>query len=215
LPPGEREADEVSLLQLQSGLAELGRWIDTALLVVCGVLLCVIVGIVFFEVMIRYVFNAPTAWTEETAEFMLVWYGLLTAAVGAHKGMHFSIRLAVARFNPRARWIIRQGISVAIIVFLLALLKQGIGFLEVVADQVAMGTGVNMRVPWAGIPVGVGAILAMYLLDIADAALSLWTGRQFSVREAREKEIYDTLRGATVPAMPEEGLSAIPKDDRQ
>jgi TRAP-type C4-dicarboxylate transport system permease small subunit len=194
----------MKLLRIQYWLAEFGRWIDAALVVACGVLLCVIVAVVFFEVMIRYVFDAPTAWTEETAEFVLVWYALLSAAVGAHKGMHFAIRFAVARFGPRTRWIIRQAMSVTVIIFLSVLLKLGTGYLDVVADQVAMGTGLNMRVPWAGIPVGIGAILAMYLLDVADAVLSIWTGQHFSVREAREKEIYDSLRGATVPTAPTE-----------
>ena len=52
------------LLQIQHGIAELGRWIDTGLIVVCGVLLCLMAAVVFFEVMIRYALSSPTGWTE-------------------------------------------------------------------------------------------------------------------------------------------------------
>src|SRR5258707_15700591 len=97
------------LLQVQCWLAELGRWIENALIVVCGLLLCVMASSVFFEVLIRYVIHAPTAWTEEVAQFILVWYGLLAAAVGARKGVHFAIRGGGIRFNERTRRIIRQG----------------------------------------------------------------------------------------------------------
>jgi hypothetical protein len=59
-----------------------------------------------------------------------------------------------------------------------------------------------MRFPWAGIPAGVGAILTMYLLDLADAVLSVFTGQRFSIKEAREDEIHRTLRGHAVPPPP-------------
>jgi TRAP-type C4-dicarboxylate transport system permease small subunit len=187
------------LVRIQRCLAELGRWIETALVVICGLLLCVMASCVFFEVLIRYVIHAPTAWTEEVAQFILVWYGLLAAAVGARKGVHFSIRWGVARFRPRTRWMIRQFVNIGIIIFLSVLLKMGVDYLDIVANQISTGAEINMRFPWAGIPVGVGTILVIYVLEVVDAALSVWTGRTFSVKEAREEEIYRVLRGETPP----------------
>src|SRR3984957_1150073 len=118
----------MKLVHVQFYLAELGRWFETALIVVCGILLCIMASSVFFEVLIRYVINAPTAWTEEVAEFILVWYGLLAAAVGAGKGIHFAIRWGLISFSDRTRWLIRQGVNIGVIVFLLVLLKQGIAY---------------------------------------------------------------------------------------
>jgi TRAP-type C4-dicarboxylate transport system permease small subunit len=189
----------MKLVQVQFYLAELGRWIENALIVVCGLLLCIMASSVFFEVLIRYVIHAPTAWTEEVAQFVLVWYGLLAAAVGARKGVHFAIRWGVIRFDARTRWIIRQAVNVGVIVFLSALLMQGIDYLEIVANQTSTGAEINMRIPWAGIPVGIGSILTIYVLELADAILSVWTGRQFSLKEAREEDIYRALRGESVP----------------
>jgi TRAP-type transport system small permease protein len=196
------------LVQVQYLLAEFGRLIESALVAVCAVLLCVMAGSVFFEVLIRYVVHAPTAWTEETAEFILVWYGLLAAAVGARKGVHFAIRLGVVHFGARTRWIIRQMVNVAVIVFLSVLLRLGVDYLGIVANQTSTGAEINMRIPWAGIPVGIGSILLMYVLEVADGALSLFTGRQFSVREAREEEIYLALRGRGAPPAEMPPLSA-------
>jgi TRAP-type C4-dicarboxylate transport system permease small subunit len=194
----------MNLAQVQFYLAELARWIENALIAICGLLLCIMASSVFFEVMIRYVIHAPTAWTEEVAQFILVWYGLLAAAVGARKGMHFAIRWGVVHFNARTRWIIRQAVNVGVIVFLSALLKMGVDYLDIVANQTSTGADINMRIPWAGIPAGIGSILAIYVLEVADAVLSLWTGRQFSVKEAREEDIYRALRGETAPPAPVE-----------
>src|ERR1700689_3023568 len=88
----------MTLVRVQFYLAEFGRWFETALIVVCGILLCIMASSVFFEVLIRYVINAPTAWTEEVAEFMLVWSAALAPAVGARKGLHFAIRWGVIGF---------------------------------------------------------------------------------------------------------------------
>ncbi len=192
----------MTLVQIQFYLAELGRWFENALIVICGILLCVMASSVFFEVLIRYVIQAPTAWTEEVAQFILVWYGLLAAAVGARKGIHFAIRWGLIGFSDRTRWLIRQGVNIGVIVFLLVLLKQGLGYLDIVANQTSTGSEINMRFPWAGIPAGIGAILTMYLLDLADAVLSVFTGRRFSIKEAREDEIHRTLRCDAVPPPP-------------
>jgi TRAP-type C4-dicarboxylate transport system permease small subunit len=195
----------MSLVQVQSWLALLGRLVENSLLVLCGLLLCTMAFCVFFEVMIRYVVHAPTAWTEELAQFILVWYGLLAAAVGARKGVHFAIRWGIIGFDERTRWLIRQAVNVGVIVFLLALMLKGIDYLDIVANQTATGTEINMRIPWAGIPVGIGAILTMYVLEVADGLLSIFTGRQLSVREAREADIHRALRGEAAPGAPLEG----------
>jgi TRAP-type C4-dicarboxylate transport system permease small subunit len=211
-PVGHARVCRMKLLQVQFYLAELGRWIEHALIAVCGILLCLMASSVFFEVLIRYVIHAPTAWTEETAQFVLVWYGLLAAAVGARKGVHFAIRWGVIRFSDRTRWIIRQGVNVVVIIFLSALLKLGLDYLDIVANQTSTGAEINMRIPWAGIPAGIGSILVIYVLEVADAVLSIWTGRQFSVKEAREEDIYRALRGETVPPAPVEASPLESKD---
>src|SRR5579871_6709832 len=133
----------MTLVRIQFFLAQLGRLLENVLIAVCSVLLCVMAGSVFFEVVIRYVIHAPTAWTEETAEFILVWYGLLAAAVGARKGVHFAIRLGVVHFDPRTRWVIRQAVNIAVILFLAVLLKLGLDYLTIVANQTSTGAEIN------------------------------------------------------------------------
>jgi TRAP-type C4-dicarboxylate transport system permease small subunit len=187
------------VVRVQAFLAQTGVWIEKALVGVCALLLCFLVVSVFLEVLIRYVIHAPTAWTEEVARFILVWFGLLAAAVSARKGMHFAIRFGVMHFNERTRWIVRQSVNVAVVLLLAILLKQSVAYLDIVANQSSMATEINMRIPYAGIPVGIGMLLVVYILEVADAALSVWTGRRFSTLEAREEEIHRELRGESAP----------------
>src|SRR5436190_20088880 len=136
----------MSLVQVQFHLAEFGRWIENALIAVCGVLLCIMASSVFFEVLIRYVIHAPSAWTEAVAQFILVWYGLLAAAAGARKGAHFAIRWGVTYFDERTRWVIRQVVNIGIIIFLLVVLKLGIDYQAIVTNQTSMGMEISMRI---------------------------------------------------------------------
>jgi TRAP-type C4-dicarboxylate transport system permease small subunit len=190
------------VVQIQSYLAQIGRWLEIGLVAICIVLLFSLVISVFFEVVIRYVVHAPTAWTEEVAQFTLVWFGLLAAAVGARRGMHFAIRYGVMHLNQPTRLVMRQVCNLLVIVLLAILIKQSFAYLDVVSNQRAMGTNINMRIPYAGIPVGLSAIMVMYILEIADAVLSAWTGRRFSLVEAREEEVYRELKGEIIPPPP-------------
>ena len=191
------------MVQVQFVLAEFGRWLENALVAICTLLLCFLVGSVFYEVLIRYVVHAPSAWTEEVAQFILVWFGLLAAAVSARRGMHFAIRYGVMHFNDRTRCLFRQACNLIVILLLAVILKQAIAYLDIVSNQRAMGTDINMRIPYGGIPVGIGVIMLVYVLEVADAVLSVWTGRRYSFVEAREEEVYRELRGGAVPPPPD------------
>ena len=166
-------------------------------------LLCFLVISVFTEVLIRYVIHAPSAWTEEVAQFILVWFGLLAAAVAARRGMHFAIRFGVMYFEPHIRWIIRQTCNVLVVVFLAIILKQAVAYLAIVDNQYSMATEINLRIPYGGVPAGIAMIMVIYILEVADALLSLRTGRVFSIVEAREEKVYRELRGEIVPPKPD------------
>jgi TRAP-type C4-dicarboxylate transport system permease small subunit len=183
-------------------LAKVGRWIENTLAAVCASLLCFLVVSIFTEVLIRYAIHAPSAWTEEVAQFILVWFGLLAAAVAARRGMHFALRFGLMYLDQRTRWIVRQLGNVAIILLLAVILKQSIAYLDIVGNQRAMATDISLSIPYGGIPAGLGAIMLIYILEVADAVLSLWTGRAYSLIEAREEEVYRELRGETLPPTP-------------
>ncbi|MDP2571380.1 TRAP transporter small permease [Vibrio penaeicida] len=54
-------------------------------------LLELIVVITVMQVVLRYVFNKPTSWSEEVAMLFLVWYGMLSIAVGVKTHSHVAI----------------------------------------------------------------------------------------------------------------------------
>lgn len=58
---------------------------------------------VFAQVVARYVFNQPPAWTEEVARFCQVWIILLASSVCIRKGSHLAVDYLGPSLPPRIR----------------------------------------------------------------------------------------------------------------
>ena len=63
------------------------RSVEIAIVTLFGVLTVA----VFAQVVARYVFNQPPAWTEEVARFCQVWIILLTSSICIRKGSHLAV----------------------------------------------------------------------------------------------------------------------------
>lgn len=61
---------------------------------------------VFAQVVARYVFNQPPAWTEDVARFCQVWIILLTSSICIRKGSHLAVDYLGPALPPEARWIV-------------------------------------------------------------------------------------------------------------
>ncbi len=59
--------------------------------------------ILFWEVIARYVFNAPTLWAGETATYLFIWIMLAGSAYALQEGRHVHIDLVVTRLPRRLR----------------------------------------------------------------------------------------------------------------
>ena len=66
-------------------------------------LTAILVVDVLWQVCSRYVFSSPSSWTEELATFLLIWVGLLGAAVAFREHAHLGIEYLPARMSPRIR----------------------------------------------------------------------------------------------------------------
>lgn len=59
---------------------------------------------VSWQVFSRYVFAAPSSWTEEVARFLMIWVGLLGAAYAFRTGAHLGLDILPSKLaGPSAR----------------------------------------------------------------------------------------------------------------
>ena len=85
-------------------------------------------SVIAVEVVLRYVFNSPTLWAQETAQFFYGTYCILGGAyVLLHKA-HVGMDIVYTRFSPRVRAIIDLFTSPLVFLYLGVMLWQGTVF---------------------------------------------------------------------------------------
>jgi len=90
-----------------------------------GFLFIVITLIVFYEIVARYVFNAPTTWSIDVSIYLVMWATFLGAAYTLKEGGHIMVDVVVVKFSPRHVRRIRLAIYTLVLVFCLVLLWRG------------------------------------------------------------------------------------------
>ncbi len=129
--------------------------------------LWIIAVIVTYEVFMRYAFNAPTSWVQETSVYLWMAVGLLGAAVALKNDSHFSITIFIDKLSSKNRR--RMQILTNFLGFLYSLAFVYQGFLQAkfAYDFKDVSTGLlatPLWIPWLTIPIG-GILLALQFIN--------------------------------------------------
>jgi C4-dicarboxylate transporter DctQ subunit len=151
----------------------MGRGIDRlsdVLAALAAVLFAAVGGMILFEVVARYVFNAPTIWAEELSRFAQLWATYLAAAAVLRHRELIRITLVTGRLGPRAR----RAAEVFALAFIAAVCLVLIRYGAAIAwDSIVRGrsSATMLDVPqWLTevcIPVGFALVLVQALVEIA------------------------------------------------
>jgi TRAP-type C4-dicarboxylate transport system permease small subunit len=155
---------------MSQALALLRRAIQLVIILMFAVL----IATVFYQVVGRYLFNAPPSWSEELARFLQVWIALLASALCIHQGMHLGVDYLLYAVPPRGRAALEVLVHVLVSGFLLLLLVQGIKILDVAAAQTSPAMGINMWYAYLAVPVGAALMLLESVLKLGQSMRAAW-----------------------------------------
>ncbi|MGI9570906.1 MAG: TRAP transporter small permease, partial [Desulfobulbia bacterium] len=116
-------------------------------------LFTVIICTVFLQVVARYVFNSPPAWSEELARYCQVWMVLLTSSICIRKGSHLAVDYLTHYLSGRLkRWL---GIfsHTLIILYLGAVLYYGFVLVKVGQFQYSPAMEIRMTFMYLVFPI--------------------------------------------------------------
>lgn len=123
--------------------------LERYLRVLLGLVLAVLTGILFLQVVMRFVFTSPITWAEEFPRIILIWLVFL-GLVPTMKGQHLVID--VLKDRP---WL-RFGATAVKWAVLLFFLVEGIDLVERVAAQQMPVTQISRAWQYVAAPVGAG-----------------------------------------------------------
>ena len=139
------------------------RWLDVVLSRFLIVLMVLMVLDVSWQVFTRFVLQDSSSYTEELANFLLIWIGVLGASYAVRTKAHLGIDVLMQRLSGRRKE--NAEISVYIMVFLFALVIMVIGGLRLVfitfsLDQISAAMGIRMGYIYMVLPLS--GLLIMY-----------------------------------------------------
>lgn len=135
-------------------------------------------GIIFVQVILRYVFHSPFSWAEELARYLLIWITCLGSAYAIRDGMHISISYLQSKLKGSAQTVVRMVIYVVTLGFFIYCIKEGLLFSFAQWTQRSTAMQIPMTVPYIAIPLGFAIMLLVALECLIDDI------RNFSKRNA-------------------------------
>ena len=143
--------------------------IDSTIRFVACLLLSAMIIVVTWQVISRYVLNAPSTFSEELLRFGVIWLSLIGAAYASGRSTHMAVDLFKDMAKGRLRLILDFLVPIAFIVFAVTVLILG-GMQAVIisAQQYSAVLRVPMGAIYAALPTS-GVLIVLYsILNIAE-----------------------------------------------
>jgi len=125
--------------------------------------ICVIaeVLILLVGVIARYVFLHPLIWTDELAQAVFLWLGMIGATVALQRGEHMRMTALLVRAGPRLRGALDIYAAAAALVFLAVVMQPSLDYVDEVSRLEMPGLGVSKT--WLTLPLPCGFALMILI----------------------------------------------------
>ena len=138
-----------------------------------GALLALLAATIFIQVLFRFVFKLPLAWSEELSRYSFIWLTMVVAPICVRERANLGMDVLVAHLPRRtAFWLDIVG-TVLMTMLTSVLLVWGTLILDVVRAQQSPALGVPMLWVYAAIPVGAGLMLVELAVALRDKLVAL------------------------------------------
>lgn len=127
-------------------LATLSKWSDRLTGVAAVILLLAMLAVVFLGVVFRFA-GEPLAWSDELAQYLLVWTGFTGWIIASRRRSHIRIGLVVERLRGRARRAAEIATQLLVAALGAILLVKSFGLI-----------GRNVDVEWVSLPLSVSLV---------------------------------------------------------
>lgn len=169
--------------------------LNTILNLLAGLSLTVMVVLTTYQVITRYIFNAPSTWSEELVGYLFAWSTMFGAAIVSGECGHMNIPILVDKFNPPMRKALHIFAEVIALLFSASILVLG-GFQvsSLAMGQMTSSLGIAIGTFYWVMPI-CGVIMTLFavlnIIDIANGEICLDTADEASEAIAKveaEKE---------------------------
>lgn len=151
--------------KLADGLEVILKKLDKVFEIITALLLAGMVILIFAQVVCRYVFSAPLAWSEELARYLFIWMTFIAAYVAARKGKHIGVEALQKALPKPAGKFVKALCNIFCGVFFSAVFVYILKFWEKLQTQKSPATNIPISVVYLGILIGCFFMAILYYLN--------------------------------------------------
>ena len=158
-------------------MKQLVRFIDSALSFTLAVAMTGILVAVVWQVISRYLLGDPASYTEEIARFLLIWIGILGAALAYRKRAHLGFSLLVDKLVGHNKKVALTLIASVVILFCAIVMLNGgalLVYLTWALNQISASLGIKIGYIYSVLPLSGLLIIFYSLVEIRN----LWQPNQ-------------------------------------
>lgn len=133
-----------------------------AVLLLLSLLATVVLGVVFRQ------FNNPLAWSDELAQYLLVWTGFTGWIIAARHRSHIRITIFAERLPRAAQRGLEIVTQLSIILFAAILTRYSFGLIERTWDVESIALPVTTAALYVAMPIAGTALILQALAEIGD-----------------------------------------------
>ena len=139
-----------------------------------GLILAVMAGAVFLQVVLRFMGSAGIDGLEEVPRFLFVWLVMIGAAAAMQRGEHTVLDYFLNLLSPRPRALVLALTNAVAIALFLYLIKLSLVLVPNAQLQTSPGLGLSLGWVFAAIPVGSALIILPMIRNLFRALNELW-----------------------------------------
>jgi C4-dicarboxylate transporter DctQ subunit len=139
--------------------------LEKIILAILALLFAVMVLALFYQIVMRFIFQSANAWSEELTRYSFVWLVMLGSAVATRRSRNMDVDFFVKKMPTLIRNINTVATKSLIIGFILIIIVYGFNLVEITHKQLSAGLQLPMSYMYASIPVG-GILLLIFTLEV-------------------------------------------------
>lgn len=153
-------------------------WADRLVYGAAVVLLLALLAVVVLGVFFRLI-NQPLAWSDELAQYLLVWTGFTGWIIAARRRSHIRIMVFAAKLPRPAQAVLEIATQVGVIVFAAVLLRYSWALIDRTWDVESIALPIPAAALYVVMPFAALALILQALAEIGDVL----AGRKVHVAE--------------------------------
>lgn len=125
------------------------------------------VGLIFVQVILRYLFSSSLSWSEELARYLFVWLMWFGVSYAARNRTHLRITVIRDKLPPKGARYMELVVTLVWLGFGLFVVFKGIGMVQSILrfKQVSAALGLPMQYAYLGVPLGAG-LMSIRLIEV-------------------------------------------------